>query len=125
MVFGTVDGALAVARRLHRRHAASVARCRRRSAVPRRSPYSANDLAALTWVHATLAETALTIHDLVRPPLTVAERGALLGGVPPLCRVVWYSDRSLPPMGRVRGIQRGHARLVDADREPCCARDRC
>jgi uncharacterized protein (DUF2236 family) len=75
MVFGTVDGALAVARRLHRRHAAV---CGTMPATvgpfPAGSAYAANDLAALTWVHATLTETALTIHDLVRPPLTVVER---------------------------------------------------
>jgi uncharacterized protein (DUF2236 family) len=41
---------------------------------PAGSPYLANDLAALTWVHATLAETALVAHELVRPPLPEPER---------------------------------------------------
>jgi uncharacterized protein (DUF2236 family) len=75
MVFGTLDGALAVARRLHRRHAAV------RGSMPETvgpfpagSSYLANDLAALTWVHATLAETALVAHELVRPPLPEPER---------------------------------------------------
>lgn len=75
MVFGSLDGALTVARRLHRRHAAI--RGVMPDAVgpfPAGSPYLANDLAALTWVHATLAETALMVHELVRPPLPAHER---------------------------------------------------
>jgi uncharacterized protein (DUF2236 family) len=75
MVFGTLDGAQAVARRLHRRHA--VVRGSMPETVgpfPAGSSYLANDLAALTWVQATLAETALVAHELVRPPLPEPER---------------------------------------------------
>jgi uncharacterized protein (DUF2236 family) len=75
MVFGTLDQAMAAARRLHRRHAAiagALTAAAGRFAAG--SPYRANELAALRWVHATLIDTALLAHDLVLPPLTPAER---------------------------------------------------
>jgi uncharacterized protein (DUF2236 family) len=75
MVFGSRDGALAAARRLHRRHAMIT------GALPDAigpfaggSAYHANDLAALRWVHATLVETAAMAHDLVLPPLAIEQR---------------------------------------------------
>ena len=39
-----------------------------------RLSYSANEVSALRWVHATLVETALLTHDLVLPALTNSER---------------------------------------------------
>ena len=74
MVFGTLDQALTAARRLHGRHAAVF------GALPAAAPlagnllYRANDVAALRWVHATLTDTALAMHDLALPALTHAER---------------------------------------------------
>ena len=75
MVFGSRDGALAAARRLHRRHAMIT------GVLPEAvgpfaggSAYHANDLAALRWVHATLVETAVMAHDLVLPPLAIEQR---------------------------------------------------
>src|SRR5437868_10623556 len=75
MVFGTLDQALATARRLQQRHATVV------GALPAAagpfavgSPYYANEISALRWVHATLAETALMAHDLVLPSLADHER---------------------------------------------------
>ena len=75
MVFGTLDQAVAVARRLHRRHAAVV------GVVPASvgpfaagSPYCANEVAALRWVHATLVESAVLARDLVLPQLNESER---------------------------------------------------
>ena len=60
MVFGTTDQALAAARRLHRRHAAiSGTLAESSGAFAAGSPYWANDVAALRWVHATLTDTAL------------------------------------------------------------------
>src|SRR6516162_11661047 len=38
------------------------------------SRYQANDAAALSWVHATLIDTALIAYELVCPPLAAAER---------------------------------------------------
>jgi uncharacterized protein (DUF2236 family) len=71
MVFGTPDQALAVARRLYRRHAMVVG-ILPAAAGPfaAGSPYYANEVSALCWVHATLVETALLAHDLVLPALS-------------------------------------------------------
>jgi uncharacterized protein (DUF2236 family) len=93
MVFGTPDQALAVARRLHRRHA-MVAGVLPTAAGPfaAGSPYYANEVSALRWVHATLVETALLAHDLVLPALSEDAREqywsearlyAALFGIPP------------------------------------------
>ena len=75
MVFGTLDQALAAAHRLHRRHAAVTGilpwTAGRFAAG---SVYSANEVSALRWVHATLVETSLLTHELVLPALTDSER---------------------------------------------------
>jgi uncharacterized protein (DUF2236 family) len=75
MVFGSLDQAFAAARRLHRRHAAIA------GVLPEATgrfaagtPYRANDVTALSWVHATLTETALVAHNLVFAPLSPAAR---------------------------------------------------
>jgi uncharacterized protein (DUF2236 family) len=75
MVFGSLDGALTAACRLRRRHA-GIAGVLPEAAGPfaKGSSYSANDIAALRWVHATLVETAAIAHDLVLPPLSMEER---------------------------------------------------
>lgn len=95
MVFGTLDQALAAARRLHRRHAAIV------GVLPagvgpfaQGSAYSANEVCALRWVYATLIDTALAAHTLVFPALTAEEHErhyaecrlfAALFGIPQSC----------------------------------------
>lgn len=75
MVFGTLDQALAASRRLHRRHAAVTGILPQAAGrFEAGSAYSANEVSALRWVHATLVETALQTHDLVLPALTNSER---------------------------------------------------
>jgi len=75
MVFGSLDSALAAARYLHHRHATIVGRLTEAiGPFGSASPYCANEPAALRWVHATLVETALIVHDLILPPLSVEER---------------------------------------------------
>jgi uncharacterized protein (DUF2236 family) len=75
MVFGTTGQAFAAARRLHQRHAAiSGTLAESTGAFAAGSPYRANDVAALRWVHATLVETALLAYELVHPPLSIADR---------------------------------------------------
>ncbi len=58
------------------------------------SPYWANEVSALRWVHATLIETALAAHALAFPALTDDERNryyaesrlfAALFGIPEAC----------------------------------------
>jgi uncharacterized protein (DUF2236 family) len=75
LVFGTLDQSFAVARRLHRSHAA-IHGLLPAPAGPfsRGSAYAANDVAALRWVYATLTETSLLAHDLVLPALLADER---------------------------------------------------
>lgn len=75
MAFGTLDQALDMARRLHRRHAV-IEGVLPASAGPfvTGSPYRANDMAALRWVHATLVETGLLAHDLILPSLADPDR---------------------------------------------------
>jgi uncharacterized protein (DUF2236 family) len=75
MVFGTTDAAIAAARRLHRRHAAiSGILAESTGAFPAGTPYRANDVAALRWVFATLADSAIVAFELVNPPLSAGER---------------------------------------------------
>ena len=71
MVFGTTDEAVAAARRLHRRHAGICGVLTEGvGAFPAGSSYRANDIAALRWVYATLAETAPLVYELIGPPLS-------------------------------------------------------
>ena len=75
MVFGSLDKALAAARHLYRRHATIVGRLPEAiGPFDAGSPYSANEVPALRWVHATLVETAVIAHDLVLPALSTEER---------------------------------------------------
>src|ERR1700748_2491667 len=65
MVFGSLDRALAAARQLHRRHTMIVGRMPEAiGCFDSGSLYRANEVAALRWVHATLVETAVIVHDL-------------------------------------------------------------
>ena len=75
MVFGSLDRAMLSSRQLHRRHSMIVGEMPETvGPFAAGSRYSANDIPALRWVHATLAETALMAHDLVLPPLSIDER---------------------------------------------------
>ncbi|MBV8504351.1 MAG: DUF2236 domain-containing protein [Alphaproteobacteria bacterium] len=75
MVFGTTDQASAAARRLHCRHTAISGTLREDvGAFAAGSPYCANDVEALRWVHATLIDTALRSYQLVNPPLSARDR---------------------------------------------------
>jgi uncharacterized protein (DUF2236 family) len=75
MVLGTTDQALSAARRLHRRHAAIAGKLTETTDVfSGGSPYRANDIEALRWVHATLTETALLAYELVCAPLAIEDR---------------------------------------------------
>ena len=70
MVFGTREQAIAVARRLYRRHVA-VEGVLPEAAGPfaAGSRYLANEVDALRWVHATLVDTAMQSHDMLLPAL--------------------------------------------------------
>jgi uncharacterized protein (DUF2236 family) len=95
MVFGSLDQSLSAARSLHRRHAEIEGRLPSAAGpFPAGSPYCANAVPALRWVHATLIETALLAYELVLPPLTLEQREgyysesrlfAALFGIPDEC----------------------------------------
>lgn len=77
MFFGDLDTAIASARRVHAIHR------RVKGVIPEAagdlaagSKYDANDEEALFWVHATLVDTALLVHDLVVRPLSPSEKDA-------------------------------------------------
>ena len=102
MVFGSLDQSLAAARQLHRRHAGITGHLPEAiGPFDKGSAYHANEVAALRWVHATLAETALMAHDLVLPALSFEEReqywaesrrfGALFGLMPADLPLDWAS----------------------------------
>jgi uncharacterized protein (DUF2236 family) len=75
LVFGSLDQALAASRRLHRRHAAVTGHMPQTlGPFTEGSPYRANEVSALMWVHATLVDTAVAAYELVLPPLGDAVR---------------------------------------------------
>lgn len=75
IMFGTRSQAIAVAHRLHRRHATIVGTLSESSGgFSAGSAYAANEVAALRWVHATLTDTALLAFQLVNPPLSNEDR---------------------------------------------------
>lgn len=93
MIFGTLEQALAAARFLYQLHT------RIQGEIPDDagkfaggSHYSANEMDALRWVYATLAESAVVAYECVLPPLSIAEKEAyyaesktfaMLFGIPP------------------------------------------
>ena len=69
MVFGSLEDSSAVARQLHRRHAAFTGTLPFAAGpFAAGSAYFANSLPALRWVWATLIETALIAYRLALPP---------------------------------------------------------
>lgn len=75
MVFGSLDQALAAARRLYALHTRIHGRVPQRVARwERGSRYEANEIGALRWVFATLVESAVLAHDCALPPLSPLDR---------------------------------------------------
>ncbi len=75
MVFGSVDQATAMARRLHRVHGAIGGQLDEATGPFKAgSPYYANEIEALRWVYATLVDTSVKMYELVFPPLTDREK---------------------------------------------------
>ncbi len=85
------------ARRLHARHAA-VAGVMPVAAgpFPAGSRYVANETSALSWVHATLVETAAMAYDLVLPALSAAERSQYYAESRRLAALFGISQPGLP-----------------------------
>ncbi|MBI5517945.1 MAG: DUF2236 domain-containing protein [Deltaproteobacteria bacterium] len=93
MVFGDLDTALRTARGVHKIHTRITGTLDHATgAFPQGSPYEANQTEALAWVHATLIDSAVRVHDLLLPGLSYTEkdtyyqeskRFAALFGIPP------------------------------------------
>ena len=98
MVFGSTSQCLAAARQLHRRHQ-SIRGTMPETVGPvaKGSLYEANDLAALTWVYATLVDSALLAYELVLPPLTPEEREQCYSEGRTMAVLFGISRESLPP----------------------------
>src|SRR5262249_39600550 len=75
IVFGTLGQSFEAARRLHHRHSSTTGALQSAAGpFPAGSFYCANEVSALRWVHATLAETAVMADALVLPALTLEQR---------------------------------------------------
>src|SRR6202000_1559661 len=69
MIFGTLEQALAASRYLYQLHTRIGGRLPERAgAFERGSHYQANEIEALRWVYATLAESAVLAYETVLPP---------------------------------------------------------
>ena len=65
-------------------------------AYPRGTPYSAEQPELLLWVHTTLLESILLVHDLVKPPLTTAERDAYCADAAPIAVALGVREAEVP-----------------------------
>jgi uncharacterized protein (DUF2236 family) len=93
MVFGSRAQAIAASRQLYRRHTSIRGELPHASGPrPRGEHYEANEINALSWVNATLIDSAILAYEFVLPPLTPDEREqyyaeskrmAALFGIPP------------------------------------------
>jgi uncharacterized protein (DUF2236 family) len=93
MLFGTRAQAIAVSDQVYRLHTGIHGKLPNTvGAHPHGEHYEANEVSALTWVFATLVESAVLAYDFVLPPLTPDEREryyaeskrtAALFGIPP------------------------------------------
>lgn len=92
MVFGALEDAFTAARRVHKIHTHIQGTIPERvGAWPAGSPYHANDVDALRWVHATLVDTTLAVRERLDGVLPTAlkdsyivemNRFAALFGIP-------------------------------------------
>ncbi len=75
MVFGDLDAAISCARRVHAIHTRIQGPIREAiGPYADGHRYRANTESALFWVHATLLDTALLVHELLVAPLTLREK---------------------------------------------------
>lgn len=97
MAFGTLDDAVASARRVHRIHAGITGTVDEDAgAFPRGTPYHANDAASLTWVWATLVDSVVAVYEAIGEPLTAGERDAYYRGARRFARLFGLTPAMLP-----------------------------
>jgi len=97
VVFGSLDQALSTATRLHKRHA-QVTGCLAGDAgpFPQGSLYSANEIAALRWVHAKLVDTMLAVYELIYPALSEPQRQQYYSECKLLARLYGIPEDRMP-----------------------------
>jgi uncharacterized protein (DUF2236 family) len=93
MLYGDLDAAIASARRVHAIHRRVTGELTEDVGSWRRgAAYAANEPEALLWVHATLLDTTIQVHELMHGPLPAAAKAAYyeetkrfgeLFGIPP------------------------------------------
>ena len=97
MMFGSAEQAFTAARQLHRLHQQirgtlpDAAGC-----FPQGTAYEANELAALTWVYATLVDSALVVYELLLPALSQDERERYFAESLRMAALFGISPRTLP-----------------------------
>jgi len=97
MVFGALEQALGAARYLHRLHTRIQGEMTEDAAAySRGSRYQANEIAALRWVYATLAESAVVAYEAVAGPLSAQEREAYYAESKTLAALFGLPPSALP-----------------------------
>lgn len=97
MAFGTLDDALASARRVHRIHTRITGAIGEDAgAFPRGTRYAANELAGLIWVWSTLVDSVVAVYAAVGEPLTAAERDAYYRGAVRFARLFGIAPADVP-----------------------------
>lgn len=97
MIFGSLPQAAAAARHLYTLHTQIQGEMPQAAAAYRRgSHYQANEIAALRWVYATLAESAVLAYESVLPPLTDAELDAYYAESKSLASLFGLPPSALP-----------------------------
>ncbi len=102
IVYGSADDAARIGREVRAGHAHVRGVLREGvGRYPAGTPYAADDPALLLWVHATLVDNALAVHECFVGPVSPADRGAFhddmkvvgeLFGVPPALLPATYDD---------------------------------
>jgi uncharacterized protein (DUF2236 family) len=97
LTFGTAaqrDAALAGICAIHRRVHGTLHE--RVGCFPAGTPYSAEDPQLLIWVHATLLESVLTVHDRLVTPLSIDERDTYCREASPIVRALGVRETNPP-----------------------------
>jgi uncharacterized protein (DUF2236 family) len=98
MIFGTLEQALEASRHLYALHTRIQGRLPATvDAYAQGSHYRANELNALTWVYATLVESALLAYDSVLPSLSMDEREIYYAESKRLAMLCGIPAYALPP----------------------------
>ncbi|MCA9713734.1 MAG: DUF2236 domain-containing protein [Myxococcales bacterium] len=97
VIFGTVDQARELARRLHAKHAAVSGVLTQSGGVHERGdPYEGNDLEALLWVMMTIIDTVVLLYEEFVKPLAPADKDRVMQELPQLAAMFGIPARALP-----------------------------